>query len=117
MVDRDSSNQDHDNTRSEVELERIRLEIEKLRIEIPNIRRSQSIESVVRLTPLITVILAFLGFMFSVYQYRAEQQVSRAAYQEQLTKETLERADRDMRDGVLAKREFMKPLLERQHEL
>ena len=117
MLDNDSRNQDHDITRSEAELEKIRLEIERLRIEIPNIRRSRSIDSLVRLTPLITVIIAVLGFTFSVYQYRAEQRINRETQQAQLTKETQERAEREKRDGVLAQREFMKPLLERQHEL
>ena len=73
MLDNDSRNQDQEVTRSEAELEKIRLEIERLRIEIPNIRRSQSIDGLVRLTPLIAVIVACLGFMFSVYQYRTEQ--------------------------------------------
>jgi hypothetical protein len=117
MLDNEARNQDHDITRSEAELEKIRLEIERLRIEIPNIRRSRSIDSVVRLTPLITVIIAVLGFTFSVYQYRAEQRINREAQQAQLTKETMERAERDKREGVQAQREFMKPLLERQHEL
>ncbi len=54
-------------SRSEAELEKIHLEIEKLRIDIPNIRRSKSVDLVVRLTPLITVTIATLGFMFSVY--------------------------------------------------
>jgi hypothetical protein len=117
MSDSDSRSQDYNISRSEAELEKIRLEIERLRIEIPNIRRSKSIDLVVRLTPLITVTIATLGFMFSVYQYRAEQRINREAQQAQLTKETNERAERDKRDRVLAQREFMKPLLERQHEL
>jgi hypothetical protein len=114
MTDATSPN---DRDRSGAELEKLRLEIERLKIEISGSRRGRALDSIVRLTPLITVTIAVFGVLFTVYQYKEEQKNNRIAQQQQLEKETRERADREQRDAVLAQREFMKPLLEKQQQL
>jgi hypothetical protein len=92
--------------RSAVELEKLKLEIEKLKAEIARSGRSQILDSFVRLTPLISVLIAVFGVTFSVYQYNAEQRKNRTAREEQSKKE-----------ASVAQREFMKPLLEKQQQL
>src|SRR5580765_1297232 len=116
MSEEASSHKNQDLTRSAMELEKLGLEVERLSIEISKAKRGNSIDSLVRLTPLITVVLAVFGLVFTVYQYKVEQRNNRIAHEQQLDKEARERADRDQRDAVLAQREFMKPLLEKQQQ-
>ena len=92
--------------RSALELERLKLEIDKLKADIAKSGRSQILDSLVRLTPLISVLIAVFGVTFSIYQYNAEQRKNRIAREEQSKKE-----------ASAAQREFMKPLLERQQQL
>lgn len=92
--------------RSAVELEKLKLEVEKLKADIGKSGRGQILDSLVRLTPLISVLIAVFGVTFSVYQYNAEQRKNRIARDEQSKKE-----------ASAAQREFMKPLLERQQQL
>jgi hypothetical protein len=92
--------------RSALELERLKLEIDKLKADVARSGRSQILDSLVRLTPLISVLIAVFGVTFSIYQYNAEQRKNRIAREEQSKKE-----------ASAAQREFMKPLLERQQQL
>src|SRR5687767_8028872 len=92
--------------RSTLELEKLKLEIAKLKADITKGGRSQILDSLVRLTPLISVLIAVFGVTLSIYQYNAEQGKNRIAREEQSKKE-----------ASAAQREFMKPLLERQQQL
>lgn len=103
--------------RAEAELEKLRLEIQKLKSEIAGTGRRRTVDSLVRLTPLLTVLVAVFGLAFTVYQYRAEQEEARRRQTEQFDKESAEREERSRREAETAQREFMKPLLERQHDL
>ena len=99
MSTNSSRDQVRDPAWSEAEFKKTQLEIEKLEVEIANTRKDQLIDSIVRLTPLLTVLVTVIGLGFTVWQYSAEQQKNRR-----------ERTE-------TAQREFMKPLLEKQREL
>ena len=103
--------------RAEAELQKLRLEIQKLTLDVESARRSMGHDVLLRLLPSITVLVAVLGFGFSIWQYRVEQTKDRQARAEQVVRETTERAERARKDTEAAQREFMKPLLEKQQEL
>jgi hypothetical protein len=65
----------------------------------------------------VTVLVAVLGFVFTVWQYRSEQQKKRAAIDAQSARDKAERDERARRDSDSAQREFMKPLIEKQQAL
>jgi len=108
---------DQDRARSEAEFEKLQLEIAKLKAELANVKRVRTIDSLVRLTPLLTVLVAVTGFLFTIYQYRDEQEKNRQARSEQFNKETADREERNRRDKESAWREYVKPLLEKQQLL
>ena len=109
---------DHDQERrSAAELEKLGLEIEKLRIEIASSAKLKRYDLALRLLPSLTVIVTVLGFGFSVWQYRADQKGKQAAAEQELAKESKERAERTQRELEAEQREFMKPLLEKQQAL
>ena len=112
-----STDQDQDRARSQAEFEKLQLEIAKLKAELANVKRVRTIDSLVRLTPLLTVLVAVTGFLFTIYQYRDEQEKNRQARAEQFTKETADREERNRRDKESAWREYVRPLLEKQQLL
>jgi|SRR5882672_1752572 len=95
-----------DPVRAEVELQKLRLEVLKLQIDVASSEKLQRLNLVLQVLPTVTVLLAVIGFVFTVWQYRSEQQERRAATVLQSTK-----------DSESAQREFMKPLIEKQQAL
>lgn len=94
--------------RSEVELQKLRLEVLKLQIEVASSERLRRLDLVMKLLPTVTVLVTVLGFVFTVWQYRSEQQEKRTAIDAQLAKDRAERDDRARKDSDSAQREFMK---------
>jgi hypothetical protein len=69
-------------------------------------RRAAKFDITLRLLPNITVIVAVLGFAFSVWQYK-----------EQLQRDRADSQDRNLKQMQAEQREFLKPLLEKQQSL
>ena len=106
-----------DTSRPEAELQKLRLEIQKLTLDVASARKFARLDSALRLLPTATILVTVLGFMFSVWQYRAEQAKNREASVQQAANDATERAERARKDTETAQREFMRPLLEKQQEL
>jgi hypothetical protein len=102
---------------SEVELQKLRLEVQKLQIEIASAEKLQRLNMFLQLLPTVTVLVAVLGLVFTVWQYRSEQQERRTAIEAQSAKDKVERDERARKDGDAAQREFMKPLIEKKQAL
>jgi hypothetical protein len=96
------------------QLEKLRLENEKLGLELENLKRGNRLISLVPYVPMITVLITIAGFVFGVYQYRAQQQANRDAQAEQSRKDREARDAQSRKDTEAAQREFMKPLLQNQ---
>jgi hypothetical protein len=67
--------------------------------------------------PTLTVLVTVLGFTFTVWQYRVEQQKNRVATEQRSIKDAAERAEQARKDTETAQRSFMRPLLEKQQQL
>jgi hypothetical protein len=93
-------------TRDELELDKLRAEVTKLQLDITSLsRRSTWDERLVKLTPLLSVMIAALTVGITVWQYQGQ-----AARQGELTRREGER------QTELSRRDEMKPLLDRQTE-
>jgi hypothetical protein len=104
-------------SRSDAELQKLRLEVQKLTFDVANAARSSRFELLLRFLPTATVLVAVLGFAFTVWQYGVEQRNTREANERQALKDSSERAAQAKRETEVARREFMKPLLEKQQDL
>ena len=82
------------------------MEKPKLSREAADKERLSGLEFMLRVLPAITVLVTVLGFVFTVWQYRSEQNKNRIAALQQSEK-----------DNETAQRAYMKPLLEKQQQL
>jgi len=84
---------------TQAELQKIQLEIENLKLDIDSKEHLRKFGIVLQLLPLLTVIVAICGVVFSLWQFRSQQE------------------DHQKELSDIAQREFMKPLLEKQLNL